>query len=133
VHQDARNSQVTFGQSLSRISDYYGEVDRYLKAIGFYERVACGGGFSDKELKAMLYNNLKKYLSGAVSQDFVIGLGDRLYDETIVGQGDETLLSALCQIDDLAAQVLKQRASHKESDKVIRHVLKALEKECRLP
>ncbi len=114
-------SQVASGSS------YFHGASEYLKRIDFNERLV--EGISDSELKKILYDCLEAYIKGKIDQYTVLGVGDKLYDEAIVGQGDKVLLTITCRFDDLVAEVYRdnyQLTSADKLDKIIRDAFEML-------
>lgn len=124
-----KNPTKNYMERIQHIKQHFAEVDQYLAQIGFEERLKRGDFFSDAELKQILGENLQRYVDGQVSQDFAIGLGARLYEEVIVGGGDEVLLSVTCGLDDLVHEMVSGKGASKspaEKDKILRDALETL-------
>lgn len=118
-------------ERIQHLKQYFVPADQYLDQIGFDKRLEEGRFFSDSELKQILRDNFERYVKGDVSQDFVIDLGALLYQEAIVGEGDETLLSVTCALDDLVnkTSISSGNVSVEEKDRLLREALEALRKD----
>jgi len=80
------------------------DLEAYLESIGFYKRLEQGT-LSDKELKKILYENLKRYFENKVASNFILALASAIEEEM---PGDEALLSAICVMKDIERSSLNE-------------------------
>lgn len=128
MKKKANNINFAKKQKRNQKEYFLDKVDAYLQDIGITERIRKGQKIQATEIKNIIIKNMEKYFKKEIDQEFIIGLGIRIYEMCfgdIEGEELKEIMDVACRLDDIS---IKSPKKAETVNKLINQLYKKLTK-----